>query len=262
MERERRPERALRLGTTLLVVGLAAAACPAPPAPAGGIGTLRVGAASSLRELLERTAPALAAAHPGLAPSFSFEASSTLVRQALAGAPYDVLLSADLATLERLGPERAARARAFLANDLALVARPGAGADPVRSPRDLARVGGTLAVAGPEVPLGRYARAHLAAAGLLGELEPRLVVAANARATLALVESGAADFGLVYRTDAARARRARTLWSAAPGEGPEVLYAVLELGEGGQGAADFLAFLASPAFLREAERLGFRAPLP
>ena len=220
---------------------------------------LSVAGAASLRELLRTSEADFVAERGGdVALSFSFAASSTLARQIAAGAPFEVFVSADPLVLEHAGKRiDPAEARVVLSNRMALVARPGASLPD--GPGELVRLGGTIAVAAPSVPAGRYARELLAERGLLETLSPRLIRADHVRAALALVESGATDYGFVYATDAALARRARTAWICAPGEGPAITYVALAVGDTQASALAraYLDFLAGDAFADRARSLGF-----
>lgn len=245
----------------LVLVGLAASfGCDGGGAPPSG--RLAVAAASSLRELVEATRAAFEASHPGAAVAASFDASSTLARQIDAGAAYDVFLSADAATVERVRSRAVPGSIApFLSNLLVVVAREGL-ANP---PGDAAALGafeGRLALAGPAVPAGRYARAYLERKGLLGALLPRAVNADSVRAALALVESGAADLAIVYETDARVARRARRAYAVPEADDPGVVYVACALAGAGDAAAAaaYLEFLESDAFRRAALDAGFRLP--
>ena len=75
-----------------------------------------------------------------------------------------------------------------------------------------------IAIGNPAtVPVGRYARQALAAAGALGAIESRLVLSENARQLVALVARGEADAAIVYATDAASIGPSRiTAIPAAP----------------------------------------------
>jgi len=247
---------------------------------------LRVGAAVSLRELLERTAPAFEARRPGAQLVFGFGASSAIARQIEAGADYDVFLSADAPTLGRvLGALDPAFVRpGFVANRLVVVSS--VTGEPLEELSGLRATQGRIALAGPSVPVGRYARSLLRTNGLLEPLAPRIVNAEHAHAALALVESGAAAFGLVYETDARRARRARVVWrgkSPADARAVYVAAAIVERGGGahrsgrrrGDGTAGpesegpgpslsarqaYVEWLASPEFRDAARALGFTTP--
>jgi molybdate transport system substrate-binding protein len=245
------------------------------PAAAGGRAaagavTLHVAAASSLRDVLEDAAPLFTARHGGAPPVFSFDASSTLALQIGEGAAFDVFLSADETSVDRV----AARVvpgtrRAFLSNRLALAGRAGlspAPADPAALVEQAAFAGTTVAWAGPAVPAGRYAREWLGAHGLLAPLEARAVNADSVRAALALLQAGAVDCAFVYRTDALVAQDAGVslLWTAPAADEPRILFVAAALaraeGDAELAARAWLDWLGGQEFLALAERAGFLPP--
>jgi molybdate transport system substrate-binding protein len=162
---------------------------------------LTVGAATSLSEALSDLGPSVTAAHPGTSLTFAFDASSSLVRQLEAGAPLDVLVTADEATMAA-AVERGLvvdPAVSVARNRLTLVVPEGNPAD-VTGLADLARLD-VVALCGAEVPCGRAAERVLAAAGVA--LDPSHVTRGqNVRSTLTAVSEGGAQAGLVYATDA------------------------------------------------------------
>jgi molybdate transport system substrate-binding protein len=238
--------------------GDGAAGASAPPPDA-----VLVAAASSLRELLEATAPGFLGGRPSARVTFSFEASSTLARKIEHGARFDVFVSADQESIEQVrGDLDAATIAPVLANRLALVRRDDL-LSPVSSLEGLRDAPGRIAVAGPAVPAGRYARTFFSRIGLLEALEPRFVEAHSVRGALALVESAAADYAVVYETDTRNARRAVLAWSDRAGRSPEVRYVAAVLDRSRSPAARaYAAFLRSEPFLAAAEAAGFRRPAP
>jgi molybdate transport system substrate-binding protein len=215
-------------------------------------------AAASLTESLQELGEAYRA-RTGTAVRFSFGASSDLARQIEAGAPADVLFSADTAkmnALESRGFVRRADRREFLSNALVVVV-PASSSTRVADARDLTRLP-RLALADPEtVPAGIYARRWLEARGLWTELRNRIVPALDVRAALAAVASGAVPAGIVYRTDAAISSRVRVAFVVP--DGPEVRYSVAKLGHSHSRAApSFVEFLAGPVGRAVFERKGFR----
>lgn len=232
----------------------------AQPAPAVD---LTVAAASSLRELLEQTAPQYQAAHPGTTVHLSFDASSALSRQIESGAAFDAFLSADAENVERVrGALVAGSIRPFLSNTLVMVARSDM-SDPAATPEDLRGRGGKIAVAAPAVPAGKYARAYLTQKGLLADLEPRFVNGDNVRATLSLVESGAADYAFVYATDARIAEDAAQVWQAPAEDDPGIRYVAAAVnGPHAAAAGAYVAWLNSAEFQQAAAALGFLPPRP
>lgn len=219
---------------------------------------ITIAAASSLREVLEETRASATAELGGTEVRFSFDASSSLARQIEASDGYDVFLSADVDTVERIRARLdGSTIEPFLGNDLVMVvsehAPPG-----IREPSRLAEVSGRIALAGEAVPAGKYARALLRKIGLLDALAPRIVSSDNVRSTLAMVESGAAEFGFVYATDARIAKKARSVWTAPPELDPGVVYVAAVVNGAPQPAHVFVRWLRGEEFRIAATQRGFK----
>jgi molybdate transport system substrate-binding protein len=240
----------------VLLVALAAAGCRRPPPPS----VLAVGAAASLRELVQETAPAFAALPGGARLVCSFSSSATVARQVAAGS-YDVFLSADAELPRRIADHLVpGSVTTFLANRLVVVGREGL-SDPPRAAAGLLALPGKLALGGEAVPAGRYARQWLAGHGLLPALRDRIVQASDVRAALALVEHGAADAAIVYATDARLAEHARVLFPVPEAEDPGIRYVAAVTAHGDSEAARaYLAFLLGEPFQQRARALGFLPP--
>lgn len=238
---------------------LARAETALPAQATAGRGEVSVFAASSLADALAEIGTAWEAAS-GNHAVLNFGASSDLARQIRAGAPADVFFSADAAqmdALERQGLVRAADRSDLLSNTLVVVV-PGTSAARITVPRDLAAVA-TIALADPQaVPAGVYARAWLEGLGLWEELRPRVVPMLHVRAALAAVESGNVDAAVVYRTDAARSKRARIAFEVSQPQGPPIRYPVAPLATSvSPAAAAFVRYLRSPAAREVFVRHGF-----
>lgn len=241
-----------------LLLMLALAACGRGRDPARN--ELRVAAASSLRELVEETRAPFQRAFPGATLAFSFDASSSLARQIEASDAFDVFLSADAETIERVRSRLVADTIApFLGNELVMVASEHADRAIV-DPGMLVRGESRVALAGEAVPAGRYARRMLEKMGLLEALAPRIVSGDNVRATLALVESGAADFGFVYATDAAIAKQAKAVWTAGAEFDPGVIYVAAVVAGADERARDYVRWLLREEFQAAAVARGFGKP--
>jgi molybdate transport system substrate-binding protein len=104
-----------------------------------------------------------------------------------------------------------------------------------------------------------YARQYLEAQGLWKAIEPRVVPAGSVRAALSAVESGAADAGIVYRTDARIALRASVAWVVPAADGPRIVYpgAIVSTSTHPFESQKFLDFLRSDPATRIFERFGF-----
>lgn len=247
----------MRFKTILSVVALAASgiATAAPPGSAP-----LVLAAASLQESLTDAANAWAARHHPR-PIISFAASSTLARQVTAGAPADLFVSADEAWMDdlvRRGLIVPSTRVSFLRNRLVLVApvaRRGR-IDFGNRAQLAARLGaGPLAMADTEaVPAGKYGRAALEKLGVWQAVLPRVVRAENVRATLALVERGAAPLGIVYETDAMASKAVRVVGVFPAGSYPPISYPVARLKAStnpeGEGFRRFLVSAQGKAIFR------------
>ena len=87
-----------------------------------------------------------------------------------------------------------------------------------------------ISLANPEaVPAGRYAKAWLEKAGIWDNLKDRVLPGLDVRAALAAVESGGAEAGVVYRTDAALSKKVRVVYEVPEGDGPRISYPVAAL---------------------------------
>jgi molybdate transport system substrate-binding protein len=174
-------------------------------------------AAASLQEGLSAAADAWAR-KGHLRPVISFAASSALARQAAAGAPADLFLSADEEWMDWLAARRLIRPASrvsVLTNELVLVAP---SASPIRLvigpgfPLARALGQGRLALADPaSVPAGIYAKEALTRLGVWPAVQGRIASAENVRAALALVTRGEAPLGVVYATDARAAPGVRVV---------------------------------------------------
>lgn len=252
----------MRMSRRLLSLSLAAlltlGAAPAAKPPL-------VLAASSLQEAM--TAAGHAWGRQGHAePVLSFAASSALARQIDAGAPADLFVSADEAWMDDL----AAHGRivpgtraSFLGNRLVIVS---AAANRVRVPLGAAALArllgaGPLAMADPDsVPAGRYGKAALTRLGVWPQVRPHVVAAENVRAALALVERGAAPFGIVYATDARASARVRVAGVFPARTHPPITYPLARLtASTSPDAEGFRRFLLSAQGRAIFARYGFLA---
>ncbi len=255
---------------TLAAVGLLALGLGAPPlraenaAPAGAptVATRAVSvfAAASLKNALDEAA-AVWTAKTGVNVALSYAASFPLAKQIEAGAPADIFISADLASMDYLSQRNliapASRAN-FLGNSLVIVAPKDAGFDRVELTRAgiAARLGGGRIAAGDpaSVPAGRYAKAALEKLGLWTDLEPHFAFADNVRGALLFVSRQEAPLGIVYATDAQADASVKIVGRFPADSHPPIVYPIA-LTAASQ-SAEAQAFLT---FLRSAEAAPFFA---
>jgi molybdate transport system substrate-binding protein len=229
-------------------------------------GPVVLAAASLQGSLDEATRVWASQGHP--APVLSFAASSVLARQAAAGAPADVFISADEEWMDTLAGKtliRPASRATLLRNSLVLIApaaskvsldaRPG-------FPLVAALDGGKLALADPQgVPAGRYARQALETLGVWDQVSGRVAAGDNVRAALALVARGEAPLGIVYATDAIAEPKVRIVATFPDRSHTPITYPVAVLttarNADAQALRDFLLSAQAQAIFR---RHGFASP--
>jgi molybdate transport system substrate-binding protein len=112
------------------------------------------------------------------------------------------------------------------------------------------------------VPAGKYGKAALEKLDAWNAVAPRVVRAENVRAALALVERGAAPFGIVYLTDAKASAKVRVAGVFPPTSHPPILYPVARLARSANPEAEgFRRFLLSPRGRSIFARFGFGVPV-
>ena len=166
---------------------------------------IMVFAASSLVEVLAPIGDSFTE-QEGVPIVFNFGASDSLAQQIQRGAKADVYLSAGtqpMDTLENEGFILSNTRRNILTNQLVLVSRHdsnlGYNMAEIFASSEISRV----AVTDPSLaPAGRYSVTALETIGVWENILEKVIFSPNVRATLSYVESGNADIGIVYRTDA------------------------------------------------------------
>lgn len=222
---------------------------------------LTVLAAASLADVLPAVARAWEAEGGG-AIRFSFDATSRLAPQILRGAPADVFISADGAWMDWLserGGVDPASITSIVRNRLAFVV-PSGHPSPPGGAGELQDSGlRRIALAGEDVPAGRYARTALELAGAWGDVEGRIVRGGSVRGALEWVARGEADGGVVYQTDALAESRVQIAF-VFPEQGyPAVVYpgGVTTRTRRPAEARAFLDFLRGPEARATFTRAGF-----
>lgn len=177
--------------------------CPVAPVVAATLpnatGSIRVLAAASLNKAFADVAAHFETKFPGTKIDFSFGASSSLVNQVIAGAPADVIATADGTTMTTAVNGGAAKAsQVFTCNRLALIV-PKGNPKHVTSLQDLGRSGVSFILCAEPVPCGKYARQALATATVTAQPKGS---EQDATAVVTKVGLGEADAGVAYVTDA------------------------------------------------------------
>ena len=156
-----------------------------------------VAAASDTRDAFAEVA-ALAKQESDVDIGFVFGSSGLLREQVLAGAPYDVYVSANRKFVDEVvsaGFGDASTLDEFAVGRLAIISADGEGL-----PSEARQVAGSsrVVIANPaHAPYGVAAREALQALGLYDELVDRLVLADNVADAVRVVQAGEADLGIV-----------------------------------------------------------------
>ena len=224
--------------------------------------TVTVFAAASLKNALDEVGREYARA--GGEARFSYAASPAMARQIEQGAPADIYVSADADWMTYLAERKlivAASRRDLLTNRLALIAPADSRAAlKVAKGMPLARAlgEGRLAVAGPDVPAGKYAKAALTSLGAWDQVASKLAQAENVRTALQYVARGESPFGVVYDTDAKVEPKVRIVGLFPTGSHPAIVYpAALVAGSKNPDAAKFLSFMSGPQAAAVFRKYGF-----
>jgi molybdate transport system substrate-binding protein len=230
--------------------------------------SITVSAAISLKDALDELGPIFQVrqlhknGRSGTAVTFNYGGSGTLARQIEQGAPVDVFFSAAEKQMDELAAQGLIEAdsrRDLVGNTLVLIAP--AQATTPKSFQDLTGAAvKTLALGETStVPAGMYARQTLERLGLFAAVEKKFVYAKDVRAVLTYVETGNADAGMVYQTDANTSRKVRVIAIAPADSHDPILYpaAILRDSKNKPAARAFLEFLAGPDARAVFQKYGF-----
>lgn len=255
-----------RIAPLLLMLALASAA--SLPARAQSDDATLVFAAASLKNALDAIVDDYSKA-TGETVTVSYAGSSALAKQIEAGAPADIVFSADLDWMDHLARSNAIAASSrvtLLGNDIVLIAPVASDMNVAIAPNFplAAALGeGKLAMAlTASVPAGKYGKAALESLGVWESVAPNVVEAENVRAALALVSRGEAALGIVYATDAKADPGVKVVGIFPADSHPPILYPVALTATAKPAARAFLGYLLSPAAKPRFEAEGFRVVAP
>jgi len=201
------------------------------------------------------------AAETGVKVRTSYAASAALAQQVVHGADADLMLSADAKWIDFLAEQQfVARRKDLLGNRLVIVV-PADSKSLINKPEDLLHASiKHLAIGEPKsVPAGKYAMEALTRLGLWKTLEAKCVPADDVRHALMYVETGAAEAGIVYATDAVASTRVKIAMDLAADLTGPIVYpvALLRHGANRKPAEAFYSYLSSPQAEAVFKKYGF-----
>lgn len=224
--------------------------------------SLLISAASSLKDSLEEIKLLYKKSSPSVKLTYNLGASGALLQQIQNGAPVDIFISAakqQMDTLEKGEALLPRTRRDLIKNRLALIVpRNSQGVDSFSSLQNSAVK--RIAIAEPRsVPAGKYAEQVFQKLKIYDSLKPKFVYANNVRQVLAAVESGNADAGVVYLTDAQISDKVKVAALASEKNHAPIVYpiAVLKSSKNPQKATEFVQFLESDRAQLVFKKYGF-----
>ncbi|MCP3807797.1 molybdate ABC transporter substrate-binding protein [Paenibacillus sp. Lou8.1] len=227
---------------------------------------LTISAAASLTDALKEIQHSYESTHTGIKLNFNFGGSGALEKQIEQGAPSDLFLSASTKNMKSLVDQQlidTKKQKTWLTNELVAVI-PADGTMNIASVTDLTKKEvKKVAIGIPEsVPAGNYAQEALTKAKLWDTLQSKLVQAKDVRQVLQYVETGNADVGFVYKTDALTSQKAKIAFEVNPKTYSLVEYpiGIVKATKHIQEAEDFYAYLQSQESLNIMDKYGFTIP--
>ncbi len=162
--------------------------------------TLTVLAAASLTESFDEIGEQFEQQHPDVQVQFDYQGSSTLSEQIRQGRQADVFASADTENMDKVAQAGSVAGEpAVFAKNRLVIAVPKGNPAGISSLQDLSRPDPAVVTCSPEVPCGAATQRAAEHAGT--RLQPDSEEN-DVKSVLRKVQSGSADAGLVYVTDA------------------------------------------------------------
>ncbi|MFE5317578.1 molybdate ABC transporter substrate-binding protein [Paenibacillus sp. NPDC056579] len=181
---------------------------------------LTISAAASMTDALKEIQKDFETKNPSIKLNFNFGASGALQQQIEQGAPADLFLSAAAKNMSTLVEKQlidAKQQKKLLTNELVAVVNAD-GKTAVANVSDLSKADVKhVAIGIPEsVPAGSYAKEALTNAKLWETLQSKMVQAKDVRQVLQYVETGNAEAGFVYKTDAMTSQKVKVAFAVDP----------------------------------------------
>lgn len=233
-----------------LVATFAVAGCSPSEDDASASAPITVSAAASLQDAMQAVQRLYQEREQTVSVVYNFGSSGSLQQQIEQGAPVDVFLSAapqQMDALAEKGLLLEGSRRDLLQNTLVLIMN-----SRITKVSDFSDLQNgaikRIALGDPEsVPAGQYGKAVLTTLGLYDALVAKFVFAKDVRQVLSYVETGNAEAGLVYATDAKGSDQVTVVEKAPANAQPPIVYPVAVIGNSPNPAAAiaFIDFLYS-----------------
>ncbi len=226
----------------------------AAPGGTAGAQTVTIFAAASLKNALDAVSTAFKA-RTGIDLKISYAGSMALAKQIESGAPAEVFVSADEASMDYLTAKNLIQPGTrsdLIGNTLVVVAPKSAKLEKLPFTKEAfsAAIGsGKITTGDPaSVPVGKYAKAALEKLDLWATIETHFAFTDNVRAALMFVARDEASLGIVYRSDAQSEPKVKTVATFPAESHPPIVYPIaLTATAQGEAAKKLIAFLKTKA---------------
>lgn len=224
--------------------------------------TIHISAAASLKDTIDEVKPIFEKEHPTIKLSFDFGGSGQIRERVESGAPIDgVLLASKKDTDTLVNKTLAEKEKEFAYNQLVLIIPKSAKKTADENLERLLDNADKIAIGDPEsVPAGAYAKQTLENLHLYTAEKEKLVFATDVRQVLAYVESGNADAGFVYQTDAKLSKKVQVKAKINSKFHEPIAYysALISNSEHKKATTTFLDFMNQQEAQEILERYGFQ----
>ena len=225
---------------------------------------LHVAAAASLTDAMKEIASAYEKENPGVKLTFNFGSSGALQQAIENGGKTDLFFSAaqkQMDALENSGSLAEGTRKNLLENKVVLIV-PADSDKNLTGFEDLTRADiDHVALGEPKgVPVGQYSEEIFTSLGILDAVKAKAVYGSDVRQVLAWTESGEADCGVVYATDAAVSDKVKVVATAPENSHKLVIYpaAVIRDTKNLDAAKKFLDFTGGESARQIFEKYGFK----
>lgn len=210
-----------------------------------------ISAAASLTDVGEEIKKAFSEENPNITVTYNFGGSGNLAQQIQQGAPADIFLSAskkDMDTLSESDQIVEDSRFDFVSNELVIITEK---TNDIKLPtlKDIANVDVNNIVMGDAeaVPAGRYGKESFENVGVWDKIESKLVFVSDISQVLTQVETGNAELGVAYNTDALRSEKVKIVSKIDDKLHAPIIYpaAIIKNSKNQDAANLYLAFLKS-----------------
>ncbi|MDR1068220.1 MAG: molybdate ABC transporter substrate-binding protein [Clostridiales Family XIII bacterium] len=223
---------------------------------------MTVMAAASMTETLDELGAKYMADNANVKINFNYGSSGALQTQIEEGAPCDIFISAGAKQMDALAEKNlivSDTRKDLLGNDVVLVV-PANSTLNIKSFEDVAAdTVKRVAVGGENVPVGQYTQQIFEYYKTWDKVKAKASLGEDVKQVLSWVESGDADCGIVYKTDALTSTNVKVVLAAPAETHKPVLYpeAVIAASANQDAAKAFLAYLSGADAKTVFEKAGF-----